>query len=836
VVIAPVKPTAGTPAAPSDQPPASFTNVLYERLQVETKAGVPTLLWQNTFTSRPTGTSDRTTGGTSGAGTGGARTTGAGRTPAGAGAAGATGAREALAEKRGEMPANGWLGLLVKFPEEANKLTIELPDAGAETIDLNALKLLHQQSAPGGQPPEKGIADLVKPMIQYVADPSAPTAQLALAWLGSNIARAGQAGGGQPDAPSLELPMFQAMLIGVGHPARRARQAAFDGLMKHPSGLPEQALDFLREAAPENLIMSLLGEVELALGAAAPGKDATATPAPAMATGGEVPLAVQKTLEPIQPSHAPPNAFAILGACLNSKHPQARQEALRILLADGSRQSLQILSSDLRPDARKTVADQMGQIKSDERKAAVLRLMFVKPDDNTVTKMLAACANLSVTVTSDDDPLLTAIKEPSLSPQAKVALLGLLGRSNLSAVANSDAFGKILGTIREESSKQPQVIAELLDMVSSHYELMYQSPIPRNPAPGNPAPGQQQGGGFEDLLAQLAMDSTMKNEAASKKAAVALLKSGRVGALKEQFLKSEDAKRCLEIIKTLGRVKELRDRYALPFFLASILPCKDSQVLKEALSLLTIIHDDCSKDSRWRVNLYVRQGVDQTRLVQLTVDEDSDVARQATALLKRTIGMTSKEAEDFDRSTSENARATCLTERILAGRNANPLGQFACLVLADTEREVPPPTGPSTGPQPGTITRTSVPLASSRVTISRTKEGLRISAEGAELGKVDAPNGGGDQPSTTPISALPIDGAELIIEALKSDDARKEGLAGKVDTSSIKSSLKEQKCELKPDALGGWAGDVTIPASGTKSPDRPVRITTAKIMLQPLMP
>jgi len=823
-VIAAVTPTPTTPVAPSDQPPDHFTNTFYERLQVEPRAGMPTLLWQNPFTSRPTGTSDRTTGGTSG--TGGTRTTGRGT-----GYASGTGARDALAEKRGEMPANGWLGLLVKFPEDANKLTIELPETGAETIDLNLLRLVHQQSASSGQP-EKSIADLIAPMIQCASDPSAPTAQLALAWLGANSSQVVQAGGGQPQTPSPQLPMLRAMLEGVQHPARRVRQTAFEGLMKYPTVLPAEALDFLRETAPEKLITSLLTEVESTLASAAAAKDTAGTPAPAAAPASDA--ALQRILEPIPPSQAPSNAFAILGACLNSKHAQARQEALRILLADGSRQSLQILS-DLGRDALKTVAGQVGQIKSDERKAAVLRLLFVRPDNNAVTSMLAGCGGLSVTVTSEDDPLLTALKIPSLSVRAKVALMELLGRSNLFAVANSPSFGQILNTVREDGSKQPQVMAALLSMVASHFQLPYQSPIPRG-SQGSPAPTAQQGGGFEDLLAQLAMDSTMKDETASAKAALALVASGRVSSLKDQLVKSENDKRCLEIIKTLGRAKELRDRDALPFFLASILSREDPQVLKETLSLLTIIHDDSSKDNRWRINLAVRQGVDQTKLIHLTVDDDPDIARQATALLKRTIGMTSKEAEDFDRSTGENARATCLTERILAERNANPVGQFACLLLLDTQSDAPPPTEPSTRSQQTTITRTSVPLVTSRVTIDRTREGLRISADGVEIGRVEAADAGGDQPGATPVGALPVNPAALISDALKSADARKEGLAGKVDITPIKSALDQQKCELKPDALGGWAGEVTIPVTGGKTPDRPVSITAAKILLQPLTP
>jgi len=67
----------------------------------------------------------------------------------------------------------------------------------------------------------------------------------------------------------------------------------------------------------------------------------------------------------------------------------------------------------------------------------------------------------------------------------------LLGRSNLFAVANSPSFGQILNTVREDGSKQPQVMAALLSMVASHFQLPYQSPIPRG-SQGSPAPTAQQ--------------------------------------------------------------------------------------------------------------------------------------------------------------------------------------------------------------------------------------------------------------------------------------------------------------------------------------------------------
>lgn len=836
-VAAPLKTTPTTPSPASDQPPDNFTNTFYERLQVELKAGVPTLIWQNTVVSRAVGSGDRATGGSSG--TGSPRAAGGSRGTGGTGYTAGPGARESLTDKRGEMPANGWMGLLVKFPEEAAKLTVELPETGPETIDLTLLKLVQQQQTQGGQPQPPTAQDLVKSMLRFASDPAAPTAQLALAWLAGNLSPSAPTPGVPQAGQSAEIEIIQAMLKGVGHPDRRVRRTAFDGLLKCPSQLPEDALDWLREKAPENLIMSLLGEVEAALSAAASARSGTGMPVLSGAAAGDLPPALQKVLESMPASETPANAFLILGACLNSKHPQAREEALRILLADGTRQSLQILA-DLSSDANKTLAGQIAGLKSGEMKAAILRLRLVKPDNRTVTAMLAGCGDLSVTVTSEDDPLLIALRNPDLQAPAKKALLDLLARSDLSAVADSQTFGDILKTLLDESGrekKKDDIRPALLSMVASQFKPQYQSPIPRGSEPGKPT-GEPQAGGFESLLAQLAMDPDMNDEAGAAKAALALVASGRVNGLKEEFLKADNPKRCLQMIAALGRARELRSRDALPFFLASTLAHSDQEVLKQALSLLAIIHDECDKDNRWRVNLAVRQGVDQDQLVKLTAHQESDVARQATVLLKRIIAMTSREAEDFDRSTSENARLDCVRERILAERVNAPAGQFACLVLVDVEAAGPAEVAaPGTG-QPGVFKRANVPLASSRVTITRSGEGrIRITADGVDIGRVEG-SAEGEAPGAASGGTLPIDAAELISAALKSEDARKEGLAGKVNITAtreaIREAAKQHRCELKPEPLGGWSAEITIGAP--KTSDRPMRVTAAKIILQPLMP
>lgn len=816
-IVTPIQPTVPTPAVPPDQVPDTFTSTFYERLQIELKDGLPTLTWHNTYTSRPTNPADRATGGS--------RTTGGTR-----GSAGGLSAREALAEKRGEMPANGWLGLLIKFPEDANTLTVELPEALPESIDLNLLKLTQQQQASTGQPSTIKPDDSFKAISKFATDSSAPTAQLATAWIGQHaLAQTGSAG----QVSATEIEAVRALLAAGGHPDRRVRQAGFEGLMQHSGALPDEALDFLREKADEKTLAGLLDQVDVALSAGA-SLDPAATAS--VAPGATSEPVLGKILETMPASQAPANAFVILGACINSRQDQARQEALRILLNDGSQQSLQILAApELRKDAQKTLASQFGKIKNPDMKAAVLRLLLINPESATVSTCLAACGDLAVKVTADEDPLLAALRAENdkVNPKAKQALLLLLSRSDLSAVANSQKLAELLRSVQEDNRKEPAVKSALLAMAASQLRLAYEAPFPRALQSSAHSP-EQQAGGCERVLAEGVMDDQV-DQASAEQAALILVASGRINALKELFVNSRDAGRCTGIIRTLAKTKELWKRKSLPVFLASALGNSNEEVRKEVLSALALLHDNCDKNDRWRINLSVRQGLDVNKIVDLTFDPTTRVAEQATALLKRTVGMTSEESRDFDASSSSQARVTCLTERILGERAKNPVGQYACLVLVDTEVTPQPGVTPMTA-QAAPANRTNVPLTSARVTIKRgSGDALEILADDVEIGRLGGqPDAGGDTASQVQPGSLPVNPGELLTEALRSDDARREGLAGKVDLRSLRESVKQGKCELRPEPLGGWSAELNINTQGTS--DNPIRIVAAKIILQPLSP
>jgi len=835
-----------TPAAAgvvlSDQPPDTFTNTFYERVQVEIKDGAPILLWQNTILSR----SMESMGGTSGTlrpptgrGAGGSRTPGA---TGGTYGSGGTPPRNPMADKRGEMPANGWLGLLVQYPEDATKVSIELPDLDPETIDLGLLTLIQGHQDGAGQPGASGessSSDVMKKMAAYAADPSPPTAQLALAWLGKFLASR-QAAAMQPQGDPLVTSTDLIFLSAMGHPDRRVRQAAFDGLVRTPNSLPEPILTAVREKASPQMLTGILSEAKVVLVAASAANKGDNPGMVATPTAPEFPPAVKKALEGMPVSTAPPNVYALLSACLGNRQVQAQQEALAILLTDATQQSMRVLADELQPEAVRTVIGQLSQLQNDQMKAAILRMRLIHPDPKMLVDVLKACGTLSVKVTSDDDPLLTALKDENLKGEPRQRLLELLARSDLTAVANSQTFATILTTVRAES-ELPAVHSALLALAISQFRVPYEAPIQRARSTG--AAPDQQPGGSEVLLAELAMEPGVAEETAQK-AAVALVASGRIAALKDQFLKSTDAARAQGILQALMRNRDLAKRESLATFLTGCLTNPDPKamnpkVVQTILADLGAIDTAWAPENRWRLNLAIRQGINLEQLVQLTTNSEDRIAEQAMGLLRRVSPITSEQFHELELLSGESEARRDRLKLMIDRKTADPVGQYACLVCADIEMSVQadplhPRAEQTSG---GKVTYNNIPLASTKVVIERTSDnGLRILADRREIGKVAGTGGdtGGEHKPRAP-GALSINAAPLVKAALQSDDARDARLSGKVDILSF-DQPPEQKCDLAPDSFGGWSGELMINSPAQASPDRPARVVSAKIMLQPLNP
>jgi len=315
----------------------------------------------------------------------------------------------------------------------------------------------------------------------------------------------------------------------------------------------------------------------------------------------------------------------------------------------------------------------------------------------------------------------------------------------------------------------------------------------------------------------------------ARQAATTLVASGRLAGIKEQLQQSSDAQRCQSLVQSLGQNKQLWSRDALPAFLASCFSLTDPKIQQQALASLDALNETTKPADRWRVSLAVKQGIDDQQLVRLTVYSDEQVARDAMRLLRQITSMTSKEFGAFSRDSGEARRLDRLGT-IIREREKRPTGRYACMVYLDIETRTAAAGGRAATHRD--VVRRSIPLASTEVVVEESDSGgFQVFADRREISLRAEER----RPSHRPVStsdevALRINAAALLGAAVRSPDAHSEGLRGRVDLLPLS---QEQACELKPDVLGSWAGELTITGGGRRT-DHPVHVTSARIALEPI--
>ncbi len=404
-------------------------------------------------------------------------------------------------------------------------------------------------------------------------------------------------------------------------------------------------------------------------------------------------------------------------------------------------------------------------------------------------------------------------------------------RHTVTAPATPSATPKLFSLLSAcLNCRHAEVRRQALGIALSEFKPPYEAPIRGSKQHGT----EPEASGFEPLLARLAMDGTVNAESA-RAAATALVASGRLTALKDEFNQCSDSARRQDIVRALGEDKHLRTREALPIFLASCLSHDDPRTVQLALVLLAAIDKEVGSQDRWRVNLAVKQGLDaDKKLVELTLHADKGVSEQAMNLLKRITMMTPEESREFESSPGEADRLGRL-ESMMRDRASQPVGEFACMVYVDLESSGAT-VGSRWAPGGSKPLRRNVPLVSSKVVIRQAGEGdFRVLAQNKEIsmpGRSRRPRGG-RRPGQ---AVLNINAAPLLGAALSSEDARREGLADKVDIPAMTRG-NGQTCQLSPERLGTWAGDVMMPGGiGRPGTGRPMRVTVARIILEPLKP
>lgn len=541
--------------------------------------------------------------------------------------------------------------------------------------------------------------------------------------------------------------------------------------------------------------------------------------------------AVGSAVESLAESTAPANLFAVLEVCLGHRAEQVRNRALDVVAEDGSRQAVATLAH-LPADAQRQLGGRLSKVEDPKLKAAMLRVLLIRADGETTASLLAACGDLAVTITSPQDPLLTKLMVRQ-KPEVLQTLLRFLGRADLTAVASTSDFDRVLSNLIAEQQENAELQKAMLALAVANFKPPYQAPLKSAPGSSGRSFGDTKpSGGFELLLANVA--ASPKSDTASACAgAETLVSAGRLDALNEQLKRGETASRARELIRHLSRNKALWERGALATFLASRLADPDEETKQLALATLSMMYKSSNPNDVWRLNLAVKQGTDAKTLSELSASGKEALAELATRLLIAVTQMSSKEGHDFELRSGSAARGQMLTDRD-NDRKSKPAGEYACMVFLDLQpqdtagRGPQSPVGPTGSATPAA--RQNVPLASVNVVVQKVGENdVRITADGRDITYKE---GGGYSSSQ---GSLPIDAGRLLWAALRSPDAEKMGLAGRIQSLPPGEMVR---CDLQLAELGSWVGEFTVSGGGFAQPTdaRLLAMKSGRVILEPLAP
>ncbi len=758
-----------------------------------------------------------------------------GRPPPGVPRRAAAGEQGSGTSGKQEHTGSGYAAVLIDVPQAMN--SVECEYRGIPPIQLEAKLLTALSEQPKDNSAQQREA-LAEELIPYIASKEGPIAAAAVGKLallrsatGAEAAPAAGAAKSGLSTPKID----KALLTAMGHPDEITRQTAFDALIPASAGSlpstasttlpPEGTLDLIRTFADADPLLAMLDGIKAAL--AQPGKDAPNIPQPGPTTD-----ILAQSVALLPPSTAPSSLFSVLAACLNHKEARVRERTLDILLSDGSRDSVTVLAKAA-ADAREILIPKLTQVSDNEVKAAIVRVLLIRADAPTVSKLLGSVGPLAVNITRDDDPLLTALMSQS-SPESMQKLLELLGRSDLSQVGGSEKFRRILDNLAAGPS-DPAVRSAMLKLALGQFKLPYEAPIKRERQQGGTPTSA--GSGFESMLAALAVGPDAET---ANTAAAALFASGRIHALKERFGRMASNTQRQNLVQYLLKDKKLWEQEALPVFLASRLTEKDPQLVQLALDALALMHQRIDPKQRWRFNLAVKQGLDAKQLAEMTSNANEKISSRAVDLLIRLAMMPTADESEFKSATDAAARTQKLTT-LEQTRSTKPAGRYGCMLYVDLKpvdsagaagADGASGAGANGAVAPVRLPRLSIPLLCPPVALQESGDRIVVVAEGREL-QVAAP-GDAPAPGATGPRTLRINAGPLLRYALTSPEAEKEGLTDKIDVLSLN---EQRDCDMKYEQLGTWSGELNIQDEpSAPASDKSMRVAGAKIIFEPLPP
>lgn len=633
------------------------------------------------------------------------------------------------------------------------------------------------------------------------------------------------AGGGEDSAPRPPGPdaaIDKLLVQGLAHENAPVRRDAFNLLLTGNAPLHATVIASIAQIKDPAILGHLTDEIRAYFADLA----AEQAENPAVSGGASSPggFGIEPGPADFAPLQAPKRLFHLMLAGLNSVMPPVREQVINVILANPAQQTLALLSlAD--NDAVGQLLAKVPVIKDARLKGAVMAALLRRGDKTQTAKVLAAFSDISIVVANENDPLM-AIASAEGPADVQRAVLDVLARADLRAVADSQKLKQLIDALSApEVKRDPAVRAAVLKFAQAQFKAAYEAPIKRGTSTGSPAEAT---GTFESLLASVAAGPNSPPDQA-RAAALTLLGAGRLKALNDRLQKLQgptaDA-RVQDFIQSFVREKSLWGREALPIFLAAQLASANPRTQQLAISALVAVQKGAEVKSRWRVNLAIKQGLEARQLVTLTTSTQEQVSRPALGLLRDLGAFAPAEAAEFETLPDESSRQDRLGG-LEGARAGKAVGPMICMIYLDV-RPADGGSSDAAAAKERLLPRNSVPLPSSPVTLQRSQDGkVRVIMDRIQIGPPEAKDG----QDAAPPAGIRINAAPLIRAALESPDAQKEGLAGKINPASLR---VEQVCDLAYVQLGQWGGELTfqeppeLPAS-----EHPLKVTGARIIFEP---
>jgi len=572
----------------------------------------------------------------------------------------------------------------------------------------------------------------------------------------------------------------RALVKALSHRFPTVRKAAYSGIVESQDSLPETTFALIRSVKEPQTLLALLDEIA------------------AMLKGSDKSRTTQESERPIQPVAQIPGAvYDALRACLQNDDARVRRQAVIVAISDSTQRGSAVLAGS-RTDANELIADQLKSMTDTEQKAAIARTLVAHADTEAVAAVLDAIEDVSsLKITRDDDLFVTSLSRP-LGAKAMAKLLGLLGRSDLSALKSSTLAKKLLD-VHEQHANEKAVQAAIMALAFRHFDASYRSPLHFRRSGKQPPPSA-----FEPLLAVVAAGPPGDP---SRSAAVTLIQAGRLKSLQTRLREASPATR-QDLVRTLAQNKQLAELDALPMFIAGCLADDDKTVKKLALASLALMYKNAERARHWRMNMAVRQAVKMRQVVKLTTAAEPAVADHALDLIVRLTGLTDEEKLQFLKAPDAEARYTLVE---LGDDVESRTGTLGCLIVLDIA---------SANGETGSEERRDRSLVSVPVKLQPAGETeLCVTIGEREIGR--SASGG----------TLKIDVAPLLLAAVRSEGERKAEWVNRMDTKPLSQPLS---CQLARQPLGGYTGWVSFPPPTSDGPR--LRIAGAGIVLEPMRP